>query len=186
MPVMQWSDTLVIDEGVMDDTHREFIELLNRVADAPDENLLAALDEFIRHSEEHFAQEQRWMEQMTYPPLTCHVKEHDGVLETALEVRRRVAAGETRFNESKDDRRWRIFAPNADRRFHPTRASARRAARRFRPREAPPPPSLRPPPPPSLEAQVHGQPLQTLQIVARRKHVYVRQRRLHPAGQRLV
>lgn len=39
------------------------------------------------------------MEQMTYPPLTCHVREHDGVLETAHEVRRRVAAGETRFGQ---------------------------------------------------------------------------------------
>ena len=99
MPVMEWNENLVIDQGIMDDTHREFIELLNRVADAPEESMLAALDEFIRHSEEHFAQEQRWMEQMTYPPLTCHVKEHDGVLETAYEVRRRVAAGETRFGQ---------------------------------------------------------------------------------------
>ena len=99
MPIMEWSDTLVLDKGVMDDTHREFIDLLNRVADAPDESLLTALDEFIRHSEEHFAQEQRWMEQMTYPPLTCHVREHEGVLETAHEVRRRVAAGDTRFGQ---------------------------------------------------------------------------------------
>ena len=99
MPVMEWNQNLVIDQGIMDETHREFIELLNRVADAPEESMLAALDEFIRHSEEHFAQEQRWMEQMTYPPLTCHVKEHDGVLETAHEVRRRVAAGEMRFGQ---------------------------------------------------------------------------------------
>src|SRR6185503_6396230 len=99
MPIMEWSDTLVLDKGVMDDTHREFIDLLNRVADAPDESLLAALDEFIRHSEEHCAQEQRWREQMTYPPLTCHVREHEGVRETAHEVRRRVAAGETRFGQ---------------------------------------------------------------------------------------
>ncbi|MEO8157137.1 MAG: hemerythrin domain-containing protein [Betaproteobacteria bacterium] len=99
MPVMQWNDELVLDKGVMDDTHREFIELLNRLADAPDGNVLSVLDEFIRHTEEHFAQEQRWMEHMTYPPLTCHVREHDGVLETAREVRRRVAAGETRFGQ---------------------------------------------------------------------------------------
>ena len=97
MPVMEWSDTLVLDKGVMDDTHREFIELLNRLADAPDENMLAVLDEFIKHTEEHFAQEQRWMEHMAFPPLTCHAREHDGVLETAHEVRRRVAAGEMRF-----------------------------------------------------------------------------------------
>ena len=94
---MEWNETLVLDQRLMDETHREFIELLNGLADAPDEKMLAVLDEFIRHTEEHFAQEQRWMEQMTYAPLTCHVREHDGVLETAYEVRRRVAAGETRF-----------------------------------------------------------------------------------------
>ena len=99
MPVMQWNESLVLDRGVMDETHEEFIELLNRLADAPDEKMLAVLDEFIAHTEEHFAQEQRWMEQMTYPPLTCHVREHDGVLETAHEVRRRVAAGEMRFGQ---------------------------------------------------------------------------------------
>ena len=97
MAVMEWNETLVLGQELMDETHREFIELLNRLADAPDQTMLAVLDEFIAHTQEHFGQEQHWMEQMTYPPLTCHVKEHDGVLETALEVRRRVAAGETRF-----------------------------------------------------------------------------------------
>ena len=99
MPVMEWNESLVLDRGVMDETHEEFIELLNRLADAPDEKILVALDEFIVHTEEHFAQERRWMEQMTFPPLSCHVRKHDGVLETAHEVRRRVAAGETRFGQ---------------------------------------------------------------------------------------
>lgn len=99
MSVMEWNESLVLGQGLMDETHREFIELLNRVAAAPDQEVLAVLDEFIRHTEAHFAQEQLWMEQMTYPPLTCHVREHDGVLETAREVRRRVAAGETRFGQ---------------------------------------------------------------------------------------
>ena len=99
MSVMEWNESLVLGQGLMDETHREFIELLNRVAAAPDQEMLAVLDEFIRHTEAHFAQEQLWMEQMTYPPLTCHVREHDGVLETAREVRRRVAAGEARFGQ---------------------------------------------------------------------------------------
>ena len=47
MPVMEWDDSLVLDRGVMDDTHREFIGLLNRLADAPD----AAADLFERGGE---------------------------------------------------------------------------------------------------------------------------------------
>ena len=97
MPVMEWNESLVLDRGVMDDTHREFIGLLNRLADAPEADMLAVLDEFIAHTEAHFAQEQLWMEQMSFPPAECHAREHDGVLEVAREVRVRAAAGETGF-----------------------------------------------------------------------------------------
>ena len=34
MPVMEWNESLALDKGVMDDTHREFIDLLNQLADA--------------------------------------------------------------------------------------------------------------------------------------------------------
>ena len=95
MPVIAWDDHLVLDRGVMDDTHREFIDLLNRLADVPDGQMLEVLDEFISHTEAHFSQEQRWMDQMSFPPAECHVREHEGVLEISREVRKRVGAGET-------------------------------------------------------------------------------------------
>lgn len=97
MPVMQWNDALVLDRSVMDDTHREFIDLLNRLADAPPEEALAVLDEFIAHTEAHFGHEQKWMEEMAFPPLACHVREHEGVLEISREVRNRIAAGQPKF-----------------------------------------------------------------------------------------
>lgn len=97
MPVMEWNDALVLDQGVMDDTHREFIDLLNRLADAQPEDALAVLDEFIAHTEAHFGQEQKWMEDMAFPPLACHVREHEGVLEISREVRNRLAAGQAKF-----------------------------------------------------------------------------------------
>jgi hemerythrin len=97
MPVMEWNETLMLDQGVMDETHREFVELLNRLADAPADRLLAVLDEFIAHTEAHFAQEARWMEHMAFPPLQCHVEEHESVMQVAREVRVRTQAGETRF-----------------------------------------------------------------------------------------
>jgi hypothetical protein len=45
VPVMEWSESLVLDCGVMDETHRELIELLNRLADATDEKMLTVLDD---------------------------------------------------------------------------------------------------------------------------------------------
>lgn len=97
MPVMEWNEALAIDGGVMDDTHREFIDLLNRLGEAQGEAVLPAIDEFIAHTREHFAQEQRWMESIPFPPIHCHVNEHAGVLQICDEVRTRVANGETRF-----------------------------------------------------------------------------------------
>lgn len=97
MPVMEWNDQLAIDQGIMDDTHREFVQMLNRIADATDAEMQDAVEEFIRHTEEHFGQEERWMESLEFPPLSCHRNEHQGVLQIAHEVRNRVANGEHRF-----------------------------------------------------------------------------------------
>jgi len=99
MSVLEWSDELVLDEGVIDDTHKEFVELLNRMYDAPDDQLLSILDEFIAHTESHFAQEQRWMEELAFPPLACHATEHAGVMEITREVRQRTADGDMRLGK---------------------------------------------------------------------------------------
>ena len=99
MSVIEWGDELVLDDGIIDDTHKEFVELLNRMYDAPDDQLLSILDEFIVHTEAHFAQEQRWMEELAFPPLSCHVGEHAGVMEITREVRQRTADGDMRFGK---------------------------------------------------------------------------------------
>ena len=95
MSVIQWNPSLELHHAEMDKTHQEFVDLLNRVAGAAGGGLTQALDELIAHTEAHFAQEQQWMEATRFPPLHCHVREHEGVLEISREVRNRVAAGET-------------------------------------------------------------------------------------------
>lgn len=84
----------------MDETHREFVELLNRVGAAQDGTLLAAIDEFIAHTETHFGQEEQWMDEIAFPPRGCHHGEHEKVLETVREVRRRVEAGDFRLGRT--------------------------------------------------------------------------------------
>ena len=95
MDVIEYSPTLNLGNPEMDDTHREFAALLNKVGNAADSELVAALDELIVHTEAHFAMEQQWMEEKAFPPAHCHVREHEGVLEITREVRKRVADGET-------------------------------------------------------------------------------------------
>lgn len=99
-PLLAWSSDLALDQTIMDDTHREFVDLLNRVAASPEDGLLASLDEFIAHTEAHFGQEERWMEELAFPPLHCHRGEHANVLEIMHEVRKRVADGQVQLGST--------------------------------------------------------------------------------------
>jgi hemerythrin len=94
MPLLEWSAELELGQPAMDETHREFVDMLNAVADAPDAELLARLDEFIAHTDAHFAQENAWMVDIMFPPIHCHKGEHDNVIGLMREVRSRVAAGQ--------------------------------------------------------------------------------------------
>jgi hemerythrin-like metal-binding protein len=96
-PLLEWSGAFVLDETTMDDTHREFVDLLNRVGAASEEGLLASLDEFIVHTAAHFGEEERWMQEIAFPPLGCHQGEHANVLEVIREVRRRIADGQVQL-----------------------------------------------------------------------------------------
>jgi hemerythrin len=99
-PLLAWSEQLAIGQAVMDDTHREFVEQLNRVGEAADGAVLAALDDFIAHTQAHFGQEEAWMDAIEFPPRGCHRGEHDKVLETVREVRRRVEAGDFKLGRT--------------------------------------------------------------------------------------
>ncbi|MBK8336268.1 MAG: hemerythrin domain-containing protein [Sterolibacteriaceae bacterium] len=94
MPAIVWSDSHELGLLPMDETHREFVELVNRIADSGDSGLLAGLDQLILHTVEHFAQEDRWMRESGFPPVHCHQTEHERVLEVMRDVRDRIAAGD--------------------------------------------------------------------------------------------
>jgi len=95
MASLEWSEKLENGLPRMDDTHREFVELYNVVANAGPDAFLAAYDAFVAHTEAHFAQENRWMEAVNFPG--CHRVEHDRVLAVLHDIRKRVAAGDTFF-----------------------------------------------------------------------------------------
>ncbi len=97
MAVIQWSAELELQSAVMDDTHREFVALLNAMDDAAEGGVLASVDAFLAHTERHFAQEEQWMTATDFPPLGCHKTEHDGILDVVREVRQRVADGELHY-----------------------------------------------------------------------------------------
>lgn len=92
-PSLVWTATLALGQPRMDETHREFVDLLAQVeaaVDAPLDELQARLDHFVDHTEAHFAQEERWMAAIGFSPENCHSLHHANVLGVLREVRRRL------------------------------------------------------------------------------------------------
>ena len=83
---MEWQDRYKLGHEPMDATHREFVDLVNTLAQAGDGEAIAALEALIDHTDAHFAQENRWMEESGFPPLHCHVGEHQRVLASLRSV----------------------------------------------------------------------------------------------------
>lgn len=90
-PDLQLGDTEV------DAIHAECIQLLDLAASAADEALVAAPAAWIAHTEQHFAQEESWMEATGFGPRHCHAGHHRHVLDVSGLVRARMA-DEGRFD----------------------------------------------------------------------------------------
>jgi hemerythrin len=88
-----WEDRYLLGYAPMDDTHREFVDLVNALLTVDDARLAAALDAFAAHAEAHFAQENGWMVAEDFPARDCHIDEHDKVVASLNEVRTELAAG---------------------------------------------------------------------------------------------
>ena len=69
----------------MNTTHREEVELVNRIAECLDGNTACdELDELLAewqtHTEAHFERENRWMQEYGFPAYPVHAGEHERVL----------------------------------------------------------------------------------------------------------
>ena len=97
--VIECSASLSLESSAFDETHQEFIGYLHQITELDGMDLLPVLDRFIEYTQAHFEQEKLWMEDASFAALSCHVDEHDSVLEICRGVRKRVVNGDTGFGE---------------------------------------------------------------------------------------
>ena len=88
-PTLTWSDDLVMNMDKMDQTHREFVDLLAATELAPDDQIIASFKTLIAHTDEHFSGENQWMQDVSFGPGGCHTDEHDMILKVMREALRR-------------------------------------------------------------------------------------------------
>lgn len=90
-----WSDDYLLGYGAMDETHREFVTIVNALMQCEDAAVEGHLEAFARHAEAHFAEEDGWMEKSGFPPRDCHIEEHAAVLNSVTQVLEVVRKGDT-------------------------------------------------------------------------------------------
>lgn len=85
MPALEWSDALSLDLSAMDDTHREFVDLLAMAEAAPDDTLIAHWRTLVDHTDSHFSREDQWMQATRFSSSNCHSVQHQVVLQVMRE-----------------------------------------------------------------------------------------------------
>ena len=94
MAQLEWSDALNLDLPLMDDTHREFVDLLAAVDRAEDAQLLSTWNTLVEHTEQHFGQEDAWMASTRFASGNCHSTQHKVVLQVMREGAARAEQGD--------------------------------------------------------------------------------------------
>lgn len=85
MAQLEWSGALALDFPMMDDTHHEFVDLLAKVHEAPDDTLIAHWTSLIAHTDDHFGREDEWMLSTRFASGNCHSMQHKVVLQVMRE-----------------------------------------------------------------------------------------------------
>ena len=93
MPALPWSEALELGLSFMDDTHKEFVDLLARAEAAEDAALPAIWDELVAHTADHFGREDEWMLATGFTRGNCHSTQHRVVLQVLREGLAQALAG---------------------------------------------------------------------------------------------
>ena len=83
---LDWSANLHTGDERMDSIHEEFVTMLNALLKTPPTEQLNLYREFLNHTVEHFAQEDRWMVATGFSEDNCHAGQHATILETMRAV----------------------------------------------------------------------------------------------------
>jgi len=87
---LHWGSHQLLGHAPMDDIHHEFVDLIGQLELAEDAQLPSLLEAMEAHLQQHFAQENQWMEGTQFPPRKCHIEEHAAVLKSVAEVREKL------------------------------------------------------------------------------------------------
>jgi hemerythrin len=98
MALLVWEEALSVGDAHIDDEHKHLFSLMDQLYEAmrnsqPREVVGALLDELVRQTEQHFAEEEVFMKKIGYADFAEHKTEHERLLRDVYEVQSRFHAG---------------------------------------------------------------------------------------------
>jgi hemerythrin len=98
--IVSWSDALVIGIELIDNQHKQLIELTNelfraclRGGDTLDSVFKETMSRMVEYVHFHFASEQAMLQRINYPNYAEHKREHDSLIKTVLEATKNYGDG---------------------------------------------------------------------------------------------
>jgi hemerythrin-like metal-binding protein len=79
----------------MDQTHLEFIDLVNQLGLAQEQNFVVLFSQLLEHTENHFSSEMQLMQETGFAAIREHTDEHLRVLGEMQRIGKKVASGST-------------------------------------------------------------------------------------------
>jgi len=80
--LIEWrEDSLSVGITGMDNTHKEFIDIINSLGQATDDQFPALFNRLLEHTQQHFQYEDIAMEKSGFPPKFIHRNEHYRILD---------------------------------------------------------------------------------------------------------
>ncbi|HBF88113.1 MAG TPA: hemerythrin [Bacteroidales bacterium] len=98
MAYINWSDSLSVKIGSIDNQHKKLIDLLNNFYEnvnqgSSNEKLTGLIQGLKNYTNEHFTSEERVMKVNGYPEFDAHKKQHDEFIAKVSEIQTKFLSG---------------------------------------------------------------------------------------------
>jgi hemerythrin len=98
MALMEWRDSYATGIPAMDQQHKQFMELINRMDDAvrisiKNPAIRDVLAELVQFTKSHFAQEEKLMQETGFAAMDGHCQLHQKLLRAVTDVMEKVKSG---------------------------------------------------------------------------------------------
>ena len=101
MAFIEWDDQrFLLGVEQMDNTHIEFVDIINSMEGAPDVEFVRLYDQLLEHTRAHFDSENQLMIEHRFPATAEHRGDHERVLGDMTRFRRSVHKGLIAFGRN--------------------------------------------------------------------------------------